>query len=206
MKNKSSDFLLYEEEFYVSPIGKASKDFQVSGAETIDLVNGVQKGGFGIQDPSIALNEGEKIKIYIDAPKTLNTLDTSFDIMVYPKLGDYKEYFEDIWEDEEGNIYKETGSFYRNTLGLPVFISKEGIEYVNKGHDAYGNYAFQIPEIKGDILEYPGHAAFSYTAKEKTGIYGNSCPMNAVMAQNSFNNYVNDKMSSLSVCYIGRFG
>lgn len=104
--------------------------------------------------------------------------------MIYPKIEDYT---------------------YSYVIGLPVFIYETGMEYVNKGHDIYGNYSFQVPE-DGDILEYPGHPAFSYTDSQKTGIYGNSSPINAFMAQNSLNEYFNWKYSYLSPCYIGRLG
>ena len=129
----------------------------------------MQIGGWDGTLTNYKLNENDTVKIYINTKKDM-TSNNRFNTMVYPQFSDYEEEITFVWDD--GEIEKETN--YYNSIGLPVFISNEGTEYINKGHDIYGNYGFQIPEEDGDILEYPGHPAFSYTDSQKTGIYGNS--------------------------------
>ena len=103
----------------------------------------------------------------------------------YPKISDYT--YSRIREFSYGDVvYRDTVFTDLYNIGLPMFIDKMGIEYVNNGHAAYGNYAFQIPAPEEgkdiEMFEYPGHPSFSYTdSKIKMG-YGNSCPINAFMA------------------------
>lgn len=199
LTNTADEYILYEENFKPTPLGKNIN--HCPGFSSSDLFNEVQIGGWNGTLANYKLNENETVKIYINTQKDM-TSNNRFNIMVYPQLSDYEEEITFVLDDD----YSETITNYYNCIGLPVFISNEGIEYINKGHDIYGNYAFQIPEKDGDILEYPGHPAFSYTDSQKTGIYGNSSPINAFMAQNSLNEYLNWKISYLSPCYIGRLG
>lgn len=199
LTNTADEYILYEENFKPTPLGKNIN--HCPGFSSSDLFNEVQIGGWNGTLANYKLNENETVKIYINTQKDM-TSNNRFNIMVYPQLSDYEEELTYVWDDG----YSETMTNYYNYIGLPIFISNEGIEYINKGHDIYGNYSFQVPEKDGDILEYPGHPAFSYTNKQKTGIYGNSSPINAFMAQNSLNEYFNWKFSYLSPCYIGRLG
>lgn len=199
LTNTADKYILYEENFKPTPIGKNIN--HSPGFSSSDLFNEVEIGGWNGNLTSYKLNDNETVKIYINANKNM-TSSNRFNIMVYPQFVDYEEEITYVWDDG----YSETTTNYYNYIGLPVFISNEGIEYINKGHDIYGNFAFQVPEEDGDILEYPGHPAFSYIDTQKTGIYGNSSPINAFMAQNSLNEYFNWKYSYLSPCYIGRLG
>ena len=199
LTNTADEYILYEENFKPTPLGKSIN--HSPGFSSSDLFNEVKIGGWNGNLASYELNDNETVKIYINAQKDM-TSNNRFNIMVYPQFVDYEEEITYVWDDG----YSETTTNYYNYIGLPIFINNEGIEYINKGHDIYGNYAFQIPEEDGDILEYPGHPAFSYTDKQKTGIYGNSSPINAFMAQNSLNEKFNWKYSYLSPCYIGRLG
>ncbi len=203
LQNDPNNYILYREDFQTTPLGEQTEKGHTQGYGSIDLFNNIQVGGFNGSFYNNILTENSTT-IYIDAPKEEPGDENQFNIMLYPTFGDYRNVLVEIW-DEDGEVVKDTTIYYSNIIGLPAFISKKGIEYVNKGHDAYGNYSFQIPE-DGDILEYPGHSVFSYTDKEKMGIYGNSCPINAFMAQSSVNDYFGWKYSYLSPCYIGRLG
>ena len=200
LTNEPQSYIPYEETFQPSPLGKNSP--HRTGFYTLDLINEVNEGGWQGNIVNSELAESNPVQMYIAAPKEMEG-NLRFNIMVYPMYSDY-EYTYTI-DFGDGMVREETA--YCNIIGLPVFVSQDGIEYVNKGHDAYGNYSFQIPETEGDILEYPGHPAFSYTDAEKTGTYGNSCPINVFMAQNYYDSdYFNWKVSYLSPCYIGRLG
>lgn len=199
MTNTADGYVLYEEDFMPTPLGREVN--HSPGVSTVDLFNEVQLSGQKKTMASHKLAGNEPVKIYIDAPKDVSS-GNRFNIMVYPEFTDYEQ--EVTYDYGNGNIRK--GIVYSNTIGLPVFVSKDGVEYINKGHDAYGNFAFQMREDGGDILEYPGHPAFSYTEAQKTGIYGNSCPINAFMSQNYIPEFYGWKNSYLSPCYIGRLG
>ena len=206
LKNDPKDYILYEDTFQSTPLGMDTEGGHIPGFGTIDLFDGVQIGGWDGATNSVILSKDDKVKFYVDAMKEGHLDKDRMDIMVMPQYGDYRRMVIEIQERGDGSIRRDTSYYYSNTIGLPVIMTKNGMEYVNKGHDAYGNYSFQVPEEKGDILEYPGHPAFSYMQPEKTGIYGNSCPINAFMAQNSYDEYVGGKMSGLACCYIGRLG
>lgn len=183
LQNDPNEFYLYEEDFKFSPLGENNKQhFPLVSVSS--LYNNIEVGKTEMSFFEDDYFGSNKFKAYIDAYKENTKNDHKYDVMIYPKIEDYT---------------------YSYVIGLPVFIYETGMEYVNKGHDIYGNYSFQVPE-DGDILEYPGHPAFSYTDSQKTGIYGNSSPINAFMAQNSLNEYFNWKYSYLSPCYIGRLG
>lgn len=199
LTNSPDGYILYEESFKPTLLGKSMS--HRPGSVSTDLFNEVQVGGWSVIGANYNLAEDESVKIYINALKNMDS-DNRFNIMVYSRYSDYEE--EVTYDWGEGGIHTLTNYYVNN--GLPVFVSNEGIEYINKGHDIYGNYSFQIPEEDGDVLEYPGHPAFSYTDKQKAGIYGNSSPINAFMAQNYFNDYSSWKYSYLSPCYIGRLG
>lgn len=183
LQNDPNKFYLYEEDFKFSPLGENNKQhFPLVSVSS--LYNNIEVGKTEVSFFEDDYFGSNKFKAYIDAYKENMQNAHKYDVMIYPKIEDCT---------------------YSYVIGLPVFIYETGMEYVNKGHDIYGNYSFQVPE-EGDILEYPGHPAFSYTDSQKTGIYGNSSPINAFMAQNSLNEYFNWKYSYLSPCYIGRLG
>lgn len=204
LKNDPNEFYLYEEDFKFSPLGENNKQhFPLVSVSS--LYNNIEVGKTEVSFFEDDYFGSNKFKAYIDAYKENTQNDHKYDVMIYPKIEDYTYSY--VMSYPVGDtIRKDTIVSDIYNIGLSVLICETGIEYVNKGHDIYGNYAFQIPEEDGDIFEYPGHPAFSYTDTQKTGIYGNSSPINAFMAQNSFNEYFNWKYSYLSPCYIGRLG
>lgn len=204
LQNDPNEFYLYEEDFKFSPLGENNKQhFPLVSVSS--LYNNIEVGKTEMSFFEEDYFGSNKFQAYIDAYKKNTKNDHRYDLMIYPEIGDYTYSY--VMNYPVGDIIRNdtiVSEIYN--IGLPVFIYETGMEYVNKGHDIYGNYAFQIPEEDGDILEYPGHPAFSYTDTQKTGIYGNSSPINAFMAQNSFDEYFNWKYSYLSPCYIGRLG
>ena len=130
----------------------------------------------------------------IDRAYILNTIVLNgYDMIVTPILGDYKHYRPNSYSDLQ-----------RLTYGLPIFANKNGIEFINNGHPRYDFYSLIEMDERAITPFYPGQEAFSYTKKEKTGVYGNSCPINAIAT------YVDildeDRRVTFSVCYIGRLG
>ena len=203
LQNDPNEFYLYEEDFKFSPLGENNKQ-HFPRVSISSLYNNIEVGKTEMSFFEEDYFGSNKFQAYIDAYKENTKNDHRYDLMIYPEIGDYTYSY--VMSYPVGDIIRNdtiVSEIYN--IGLPVFIYETDIEYVNKGHDIYGNYAFQVPE-EGDILEYPGHPAFTYTDKQKIGIYGNSSPINAFMAQNSFNEYFNWKYSYLSPCYIGRLG
>ncbi|MGC3978767.1 MAG: hypothetical protein QM751_11380 [Paludibacteraceae bacterium] len=153
---------------------------------------------------SVNMSENTPVQLYIDNFKDSgDTGNDGSDIMFMAKYGDNIYDVEEDWGD--GNISTET--YVDFTLGSWAILNdNKEIEYINKGHDAYGNYSFQIDPDNENIYELPGHPVFSF--KKDMGsklIYGNNVPINAFMAQNTEDVYLEGKYSYLSPCYVGRF-
>lgn len=207
LSNNPNDFCLYEAKYDFSPLGE-KMDEHFTALDLINMYNYKELTNVSLKNTK-RLSSENMIKIFIDAPKEIESVNDKFDIMVYPKISDYT--YSRIREFSYGDVvYRDTVFTDLYNIGLPMFIDKMGIEYVNNGHAAYGNYAFQIPAPEEgkdiEMFEYPGHPSFSYTdSKIKMG-YGNSSPINAFMARNLFDDAYNWNVSYLSPCYIGRLG
>lgn len=104
--------------------------------------------------------------------------------------------------EEDGEIYKDR--VQTGVQALPAFYSDGKWYYVNRGHSECGNFSYQVPE-KGEIVEYPGHPRFSFTADEINGKFANSAPLLVTMQQ--INTYGEVTFRSAEAqAYIGRYG
>ncbi len=199
----STDYKLYKQYFAPTPAGKDSTDYYI-GFKEYETYNSESMGGWSGNSSVIKVKGDEPICYYIDAPLSSDSDNYSFDVFVHAYL-------------QEMSIVKhyDFGDFTQcfNLIGNPVVwhADKQAFEYVNKGHDAYGNYAFQTyPEWlfeDAPMLEYPGHPAFSYYLDPAHPIVLGECaPINAFMAQNYYVDYAQKDMSQLSSCWLGRYG
>lgn len=186
----STDYKLYEQYFTPTPAVKDSAEFRI-GFNTTEIFQGKMWSGWGgFSDCKI--KREEPVCIYIDAPFSDVTDENALDVMVYSKIEETTE---------------------QGIIGNPVVYhaDKQAFEYVNKGHDIYGNYGFQtFPEWlfeDAPMLEYPGHPAFSYYLDPAHPIVLGECaPINALLAQNYYNDRLQRDMSLLSPCWLGRYG
>ena len=105
-----------------------------------ETYNSKNIGGWSGNSSVTKVKSDEPVCYYIDAPLSGDSDNDSFDVFVHAYL-------------QEMSIVKhyDYGDFtqYFNLIGNPVVwhADKQAFEYVNKGHDVYGNYAFQtFPE------------------------------------------------------------
>lgn len=104
--------------------------------------------------------------------------------------------------EEDGEVYKDRVQSGVQTL--PAIYSDGKWNYVNRGHSECGNFSYQVPE-KGEIVEYPGHPRFSFTADEINGKFGNSAPLFITMQQ--VNTYDGQTFRTAEAqAYLGRYG
>lgn len=203
LNNNQADYKLYEQYFASTPAGKDSTDYYI-GFKEYETYNSKNIGGWSGNSSVTKVKSDEPVCYYIDAPLSGDSDNDSFDVFVHAYL-------------QEMSIVKhyDYGDFtqYFNLIGNPVVwhADKQAFEYVNKGHDVYGNYAFQtFPEWlfeNAPILEYPGHPRFSYLLDSANPIVLGECaPINAFMAMNYYNDYAQNDMSQLSSCWLGRYG
>lgn len=191
LNNNPADYKLYEQYFTPTPAVKDSVEFRI-GFNTIDIFQSEMRSGWGGFSNNCKIKREEPVRIYIDAPFSDAADENALDVMVYSK------------------IEETTG---QGIIGNPVVYhaDKQAFEYVNKGHDIYGNYGFQtFPEWlfeDAPMLEYPGHPAFSYYLDPAHPIVLGECaPINALLAQNYYNDRLQRDMSLLSPCWLGRYG
>ena len=187
----STDYKLYEQYFAPTPAVQDSAEFRI-GFNTTEIFQGEMWSGWGGFSSNCKIKREEPVRIYIDAPFSDAADENALDVMVYSK------------------IEETTG---QGIIGNPVVYhaDKQAFEYVNKGHDIYGNYGFQtFPEWlfeDAPMLEYPGHPAFSYYLDPAHPIVLGECaPINALLAQNYYNDRMQREMSLLSPCWLGRYG
>lgn len=102
----------------------------------------------------------------------------------------------------DGKIYKERLTSV--VKSLPAVYNDGKWNYVNRGHSECGNFSYQIPE-QGEVVEYPGHPRFSFSADEINGKMANSAPLLITMQQiNKYGDYT-FRMADPQA-YIGRYG
>lgn len=204
LKNDPANFVCYEEQFE----GDDESTMMMGTIISLDDVHA--RDGFGQVDygeSEVKAFDGI-VKMYVDAPKSYELGQGHIDILPYAGIGKRVETTY-TWEeeDEEGNIYEETYTDVTTypLYGLPVLLSKNGIEYINASHDLGGNNSFHLPE-EGDIMEYPGNLAFGYTKAQKSLPYGSGCPINSFISQNYFNERFGCYVGFFGCTYIGRYG
>ena len=207
LKNNPASFICYEEQFVASPAGNPNDGggtIQMGAVISLDNVSAGTLNGTS----NVKAVDGI-VRMYVDAPQSNALGQGHINIMPYAGLGDRYVEISQInqWEDEEGNIQEEmyTTPYTYAISGLPVVISKDGLEYVNASHDQGGNFSFHVAE-EGDIMEYPGNLAFGYTSKQKLLPFGSGCPINAFLAQNYFYQDLGCVVGPVQCCYIGRYG
>lgn len=204
--NDPADYVLYQEQFQPTPAYNPEEGGGTTAFEMDITYNGIMRGSVIGSSNRIAPNG--LTSFYLDAPERE---DNSVKMLFYPGFGDLRQMSIQEWsyEDEEGVVHTQTDTIYNSLhiYGQAALVSKNGVEYVNSGHDIAGNYSFHVPEDpNADIIEYPGNPYFSFTDQQKALAYGTGCPINAVMAQNSYQDWVGGKYSSLGFVYLGRYG
>ena len=179
--NDPADYVLYQEQFQPTPAFNLEDGAGTTWFETLVTYNGTRVAGVSGNRSRLAPNGLTSFFFVVPERE-----DNSAKMLFYPGFGD------------KPNM---------PTVGQAAVISKNGVEYVNSGHDIAGNHAFHVPEDpNADIIDYPGNPHFSFTDQQKALAYGTGCPINAVMAQNSYQEWLGGKYSSLMFVYLGRYG
>ena len=204
--NDPADYVLYQEQFQPTPAYNPEEGGGTTAFDMQVTYNGIMHGGVSGSSDRLAPNG--LTSFYLDAPERE---DNSIKMLFYPGFGDHRQMSIREWsyEDEEGVVHTQTDTIYSSLhiYGQAAIVTKNGVEYVNSGHDIAGNYSFHVPEDpNADILDYPGNPHFSFTDQQKALAYGTGCPINAVMAQNSYQDWIGGKYSALDFVYLGRYG
>lgn len=196
--NNPSDYVYYTDTFAQSP---AREKYGVGEYKyVVDsrlCINDVQ------QDRWEAFLTKGNSDIQICAP-LVEASGHKYQMFVIPKY--YDASIEVVYDYGDGDI--ETDVISYGTYGLPVTWTGSEFEYVNNNHSRYGNYAFQMLEDPNVIpTEYPGHPAFSFMTGKKTVPYGNSCPINVVMDQTYYVEWIENVCTAeVDCCFLGRLG
>lgn len=204
--NNPADYVLYQEQFQPTPAYNPEEGGGTTAFEMDAIWNGVLQGG--ISGRSTRISPNGLTSFYLDVPERE---DNSIKMLFYPGFGDNRQMSIEEWsyQDEEGVVHTQIDTIYNSLhiYGQAALVSKNGVEYVNSGHDIAGNYSFHMSEDpNADVIEYPGNPHFAFTDQKKALAYGSSCPINAVMAQNRFQEWLGGKYSSLDFVYLGRYG
>ena len=204
--NNPADYVLYQEQFQPTPAYNPEEGGGTTAFEMDAIWNGVMRGG--ISGRSTRISPNGLTSFYLDVPERE---DNSIKMLFYPGFGDNRQMSIQEWsyQDEEGVVHTQIDTIYNSLhiYGQAALVSKNGVEYVNSGHDIAGNYSFHMSEDpNADVIEYPGNPHFAFTDQKKALAYGSSCPINAVMAQNRYQEWLGGKYSTLDFVYLGRYG
>ena len=203
--NDPADYVLYQEQFQPTPAYNPEEGGGATAFRLGATYNGVMYGSVDSWSDRFAPNG--LTSFYLDAP---DREDNSIQMLFYPGFVD-KRNIKSLeyggYEDEEGVWHETVDTVYSRLIiyGQGAVVSKNGVEYVNSGHDIAGNNAFHMSEdSNADIIDYPGNPHFAFTDRQKALAYGTGCPINAVMARNI--DLDREKYSYLDFAYLGRYG
>ncbi len=195
VRNNPNDYVKHVEHFNTSPLGETSTS-HYNAFGTMDYVTGESMWGWTVVGAPTQIKDGNAV-YYIDNPKDSDQENGVFHSLVYPAYTDYV--YEIVGERPDGVQYTEEVRV--NTMGLPIFTNNGEVDYVNEGYD----YLFRIDGEMGKEVTF-AHPAFSYSEKERTGVYGNSCPINVLVSENYFDEYVGGKLFRIFPYPVGRLG
>ncbi len=152
-----------------------------------------------------AMLESESPKVFCSVqPTTSENLDLK-GVITAASLDVDSTYIE-IIDIGDGNIWEEEIRIQCGIISLPAYYNGEKWEYVNQNHSECGNFSFQIPADGGEIVEYPGVAAYSFCEDEITAPFGNSAPILAHMIQKVPISETETALYFTPNAYIGRYG
>lgn len=200
--NKKEDWVDYSETFRPTPMGENSEKGQIMLYTANNIINGMTSSSVTADDGPLVGPDNKSV-IHVCAKKNYGINDYPFDLSIIPAIGDkYMERVDSLPAyDENNNIIgyeTDTTKYYLCTYGQQAFITDNGIEYFNNGHDVEMIYdAFQVGDNGYIQNYYPGHPAFSYMQDKRRGIYGNSCPINSFMQQNGYIEFLGKKIFDL---------
>lgn len=189
----NKDYVEYHApEFFHTPLyNKEGVERLNSLVEAVYWKDDYQLGGGGLY-----LEKTPKIEV---AQQPMPDVSSDYKVAVMFQNNDLDKTVE---FEEDGEIYRE--NVQTGVKTLPSFYKDGKWNYVNRGHSECGNFSYQVPE-QGEIVEYPGHPRFSFTADEINGKLANSAPLLVTMQQ--INNYGDLTVRSASAqAYIGRYG
>lgn len=189
----NKDYVEYHApEFFHTPLyNKEGVERLNSLVEAVYWKDDYQLGGGGLY-----LEKTPKIEV---AQQPMPDVSSDYKVAVMFQNNDLDKTVE---FEEDGEIYRE--NVQTGVKTLPSFYKDGKWNYVNRGHSECGNFSYQVPE-QGEIVEYPGHPRFSFTADEINGKLANSAPLLVTMQQ--INNYGDLTVrSACAQAYIGRYG
>ena len=191
IENNPSAYYLDEEVFEFSPDGKKNSYF---GFFPFVSVLYDDKPFMALNSGMVTDDHNEKKSDELLLCKTYFNLpwqDNAFKFLVGFSVLDYMTYTEDQWGMLNETDYYMHGALHRIDNGQKEYLPI---------YNTYGSIAMPFNKI------IPMHEGFSYKEDIKTGFYGLSCPINAVLVQNLKYPWSDDIETSWKSNYVGRLG
>ena len=181
LKNESSDYVAYEEQFHSTPKETESSENPTVGVKItqywdnqIDCILGYNGG--------MPIGEGCVARAMINAPKNSDRLLECVNIAVKLVVG--QNYGPNLMVNEDQSI-----DFLIDIFGVT------------------DDFMFtRTPEIGTYADDYPSHPKFSYISQQKKGIVGNSCPLIGIASENGNMWRPNTNMIVMAINHLGRYG
>lgn len=196
LKNDTNDYITYEEYIQRTPQGKESVQNEIPYFFVHPYDNGwLINGQSNLIYNKTPIGEDGIVKSFINI-KEEGTGQTS-GVSIGINLG-LLEGVNWYGEEENWDIFYNYPTYY--LLSTQALLHKDGsLEYVNSRQAAYPDMRYK--------LFLPAHPKFSFSNEQKTGIFGNSCPLNAITSMGTIIPYLNNsKLIILDSEHFGRLG
>ena len=192
--NDPNDFVEYEAEYKVTPLGVASES-----AHYPCIWNAFTGASFGTEIYNYDTTDG-KIKYRFGK----SNFDPNYPIRVVTGFCDYERVRD--WGDGEIDIWPVY------TYSLPILNIDGELEFMNGGSNSCNPSSPKTYDIDGESntvwqCQYPGHPAFSYPLSQKgPEALANNCPIARQLNSVYYNPEMGMNMMMHNINYVGRFG
>lgn len=194
LQNRVEDYYYHEESFDSSIEGKESCHGQ--RVEYTELYNGQVIGG-----GNVGFDNGEKVKLYVNAPFEDAKVKDRFDLLAAPCWYDVIKDL--IFDFGGGETYIVPHGEIHVIYGKPVIYENGEARYINIGLCMDGSFLMRNND---GIVPYNPNSFFSYSAKQKALNYGSSTPINLFCKRGQWIEYFHSNLYYMLLYYIGRYG
>ena len=195
LNNDASAYIAYEEQIQRTPKGINTVQTPLTQLSTYTYLDNSWEWSDDLLSNK-AIGEDCIARVMINTTKNNGENLQGVNVGIAVGVIDYESWDveEYEYEDENGNIVTQVDS----TLNAEYIVGPKLMVNDDKSIEFLVHFdVTKSPEIGIWLDDYPAHPKFSYTSEQKKGIVGNSCPLNAIDAQNGWNQWYNANMINL---------
>lgn len=193
LENNPDNYYLNEESFQVSPDGLKSEHIGFCSPVNLFIKDAPYYASSYITFYDYNnVDDLQSVRVYANLP-AVDPHDSNVKLLLQSVL----------WCAKDEEVFPGRYRTVERALNGCLYSIEDGVKHYLPAHTSFGGGA-SVPFNTAKLI--PFHQGFSYKADKKKGIFGDNCPINAVMVQNLQYPWSEDVMTSWSSCYVGRYG